>query len=406
MGALEIILPDDVCAVMDALAAAGFRGYLVGGSLRDMLRGETPHDFDLTTNATPEQMLSAFAAFRTIPTGLRHGTLTVLSGKYPVEVTTHRVDGAYTDSRHPENVRFSASLAEDLSRRDFTINAMAWSRETGIVDLFGGVEDLAAGILRAVGDPERRFEEDALRILRLFRFAAQLDFEIDPATACGAAAKAPGLARISAERVFSELSRLLIGKAAARGMAELCSCGCVPAVFGDAEPDLSLLPALESLSADPAVRLAALLLPHGEERARRLCRDLRTSNAFSHTVCGVIAAASENPPQNEFEARRFVCTYYESWRAALSVLAAKGKNVTECAALCNRVTKDGTAVDLHRLAVNGVQLQQQAGIRVEKTAKTLRYLQELVWREPQTNKKAALLAAAAAYAQKEESENE
>lgn len=406
MADFSVALPGYVTAVLETLSAAGFRGYLVGGSLRDILRGVAPHDFDLTTNATPEEMLAAFSAFRTIPTGLCHGTLTVLSDGQPVEVTTHRVDGAYADSRHPDSVRFTTLLTEDLSRRDFTVNAMAWSAETGLVDPFGGEQDLAAGVLRAVGMPEKRFSEDALRILRLFRFAAQLDFEIDPATARGAAATAAGLARISAERIFGELTRTLTGKAAQKGLLAMRQCGCVPYVFGGAEPDFSLLPAFDRLPADPAVRLAALLAPHGEEAARELCRALRTSNAFSHTVCGVIAAMNGDLPQNEFEARRFVCSHYETWRAALAVLAAKGETVENSAALCEKVTRDRTAVDLHRLAVNGAELQQKAGIRAEKTAQTLRFLQELVWREPQQNKKAALLAAAREYAQREEPENE
>lgn len=401
----HINLPEYVTAVLDTLSAAGFHGYLVGGSLRDMLRGVEPHDFDLTTDATPEEMLTVFAAFRTFPTGLKHGTLTVLSDGQPVEVTTHRVDGTYSDSRHPESVRFTTLLTEDLSRRDFTVNAMAWSAETGLVDPFDGAGDLAARVLRAVGTPEKRFREDALRILRLFRFAAQLDFTIDPATARGAAAMAAGLTNISAERIFGELTRTLTGTAAARGISGLCACGCVPYVFGDTVPDLSVLPAFEKMPSDPAVRFAALVFPHGAEKARELCRKLRSSNAFSHTVCEVIEAMGEKLPQSEFEARRFVCTYYDSWRAAMAVLSAKGENVENSAALCDRVTRDRTAVDLHRLAVNGAELQQKAGIRVEKTAKTLRYLQELVWQEPRNNKKAVLIAAAMAYAQKEEPEN-
>lgn len=401
----HINLPEYVTAVLDTLSAAGFHGYLVGGSLRDMMRGVEPHDFDLTTDATPEEMLTVFAAFRTFPTGLKHGTLTVLSDGHPIEITTHRVDGTYSDSRHPAEVRFTASLAEDLSRRDFTVNAMAWGKETGLVDLFGGEKDLSDRVLRAVGDPGKRFREDALRILRLFRFAAQLDFEIEPATARGAAAEAPGLANISAERIFGELTRTLTGTAVQKGLLALRDCGCIPYVFGATEPDFSVLPALNTIPLDPAIRLAALLAPHGAEKARELCRKLRSSNAFSHTVCEVIEAMGEKLPQNEFEARRFVCTYYESWRAAMAVLSAKGENVENSAALCDRVTRDRTAVDLHRLAVNGAELQQKAGIRVEKTAKTLRYLQELVWQEPRNNKKAVLIAAAMAYAQKEEPEN-
>ena len=149
-------VPAYVRAVMDALEKNGHRGYLVGGCLRDILLSKTPHDFDLTTDATPDEMLEIFADFRVIGTGLKHGTLTVLSEGKPVEVTTHRVDGDYKDARRPESVSFTRRLAEDLSRRDFTVNAMAWRAEEGLVDLFDGRRDLEAGIIRAVGDPVTR----------------------------------------------------------------------------------------------------------------------------------------------------------------------------------------------------------------------------------------------------------
>lgn len=398
-------LPEFVKKVLAALCAAGYRGYLVGGSLRDLLLGETPHDFDLTTNATPAQMTDAFRAFRTIPTGLRHGTLTVLSDGHPVEVTTHRVDGAYTDSRHPEAVRFTAELREDLSRRDFTVNAMAWSEETGLVDLFGGQADLAAGVLRAVGEPRRRFEEDALRILRLFRFCAQLDFSIEAQTLQGAISAQEGLSRISAERIFGELSRTLIGRAAPRGMEAMGACGCYPYVFGVLLPDARAVAALCTFPPDPAVRLAALFRGEPPERAEALCRALRTSKDFLHTVTGVIAAMQEPVPQNEYEARRFVCRYFTCWRAAMEVRMALGEDAAHAAALCARVVHDRTAVDLPRLAVNGRELQEKAGIRAEKTAQMLRYLQDAVWHDPTKNKKAVLLELAAAH-RKENAEYE
>lgn len=396
MSEFTVILPDFVQKVLAALCRAGHRGYLVGGSLRDLLLGQSPHDFDLTTNATPAQMEEAFREFRTIPTGLRHGTLTVLSDGHPVEVTTHRVDGAYTDSRHPENVRFTAQLREDLSRRDFTVNAMAWSEETGLVDLFGGKDDLAAGILRAVGDPAGRFGEDALRILRLFRFSAQLDFSIEEETLRGAVAAREGLTRISAERIFGELARTLTGKAAPKGLAAMEECGCFPYVFGKLTPERGALAALSTLPPDPAVRLAALFRRESPGSAAALCRSLRTSKDFLHTVCGVISALGEPLPQNEYEARRFVCRYFPQWRAAMDVRLALGEEAGDAAALCARVVRDRTAVDLPRLAVNGRDLQEKAGVRAEKTAEMLRYLQDAIWRDPAKNKKAVLLELAAA----------
>ncbi len=228
---ISACFPNYARAVMAALDVAGHRGYLVGGSLRDILRGVTPHDYDMTTDATPEEMLEIFRDFRVIPTGLKHGTLTVLSDGHPIEVTTHRVDGEYLDSRRPESVSFTRQLSEDLSRRDFTVNAMAWHPETGLIDLFGGREDLEKGIIRAVGEPQKRFSEDALRILRAFRFAAQLNFEIEPRTLSGAAACREGLAHISAERIFSEVSRMLEAPAAVRGFRAMLDTGCEARAF-------------------------------------------------------------------------------------------------------------------------------------------------------------------------------
>ena len=231
---MTIYIPPFVRCVMDALDAGGYRAYLVGGSLRDMLRGEEPHDFDLTTDATPDEMIALLSPlFRVIPTGVAHGTVTVMSEGNPIEITTHRVDGAYLDARHPEAVAFTRALGEDLSRRDFTVNAMAYHPEVGLVDLFSGREDLERGVIRAVGDPETRFREDALRILRAFRFSAKLCFAIDEATLVGAKRARGGLAHISVERIFVELCGLLEAQKAARGLDALLSCECGEFVFFD-----------------------------------------------------------------------------------------------------------------------------------------------------------------------------
>ena len=185
-----IKLDPGAALLLDALHGAGHAAYAVGGCVRDSLLGLDPHDWDLCTSARPEQVMELFGEEKCIPTGLQHGTVTVKQGGRLYETTTFRTEGAYSDGRHPDAVCFVPDVREDLARRDFTINAMAYSAEEGLIDPFGGRDDLAAHLVRAVGEPERRFEEDALRILRLYRFAARFGFAIDPAT--GAAARALG----------------------------------------------------------------------------------------------------------------------------------------------------------------------------------------------------------------------
>ena len=216
MKELTIRLPEDVAALLAMLRDAGFPAYTVGGCVRDALLGITPHDWDICTSALPDQMQQVFKDLHTVETGLKHGTLTVVVNHVPYEITTFRVDGEYTDHRHPDSVSFVDNIAEDLSRRDFTVNAMAWSPDSGLVDLFGGREDLAAGVIRCVGDPALRFDEDALRILRALRFASVYDFSIDPATDAAARKLAPSLHGVAGERIREELLKLLCGKGVGR----------------------------------------------------------------------------------------------------------------------------------------------------------------------------------------------
>lgn len=204
---MKLVLPDKVKFILSRLQEAGFEAYAVGGCVRDSLLGREPHDWDVTTSARPEQVKHLFR--RTIDTGIQHGTVTVMLDREGFEITTYRVDGVYRDARHPENVTFTASLEEDLKRRDFTINAMACNQD-GIIDKFGGLADLEAGIIRAVGDPHKRFEEDALRIMRAVRFSAQLGYTIDENTFQAAKDLAPNLEKISRERIMSELNKLLV----------------------------------------------------------------------------------------------------------------------------------------------------------------------------------------------------
>ena len=205
---MKIQLPEKVKVIIQTLEAAGYEAYAVGGCVRDSVLGRIPADWDITTSALPEQVKELF--HRTIDTGIEHGTVTVMMDKEGFEVTTYRIDGEYRDHRHPEQVNFTGELKEDLRRRDFTINAMAYNDRCGMVDAFGGIEDLKHGVIRCVGVAGERFEEDALRILRAVRFAAQLGFEIEKETADSARALAGNLKDISAERIQTELVKLLV----------------------------------------------------------------------------------------------------------------------------------------------------------------------------------------------------
>ena len=222
------IVPASALAALSRLNAAGYEAYLVGGCVRDRLLGRTPGDWDITTAALPEQVEAVFAGERIIETGLKHGTVTVLLEGLPLEITTFRTESGYSDHRHPDAVTFTPSLTEDLARRDFTINAMAWNCTDDVQDPFGGQQDLSARIIRCVGEPTMRFGEDALRILRALRFASQLDFTLDPATAEAAFDLRGSLALVSRERIAAELTKLLCGPAARRIITEYWEILAVP----------------------------------------------------------------------------------------------------------------------------------------------------------------------------------
>lgn len=217
---LDITLPTPVARALSVLEACGYEGYTVGGCVRDSLLSRTPNDWDITTNATPEEMKVCFKGFRVIETGIRHGTLTVIVDGMQLEITTYRNDGEYLDNRHPVQVTFSKNIEDDLSRRDFTVNAMAYHPQKGFVDLFGGREDLQNRIIRAVGDAKTRFEEDGLRILRAIRFASVLDFDIAEDTAKAVHACKHLLSGIAAERIREELCKLICGRGAVRILRE------------------------------------------------------------------------------------------------------------------------------------------------------------------------------------------
>ncbi|WP_092329844.1 CCA tRNA nucleotidyltransferase [Butyrivibrio sp. YAB3001] len=205
---MKINLPENVKKILDTMHEAGYEAYIVGGCVRDAILGRVPGDWDITTNAMPQEVKKLFR--RTIDTGLEHGTVTVMFGKEGYEITTYRIDGKYEDSRHPSEVTFTKNLTEDMKRRDFTINAMAYNEEEGLIDRFGGIEDIGKGLIKCVGDPTERFSEDALRIMRAIRFSAQLGYVIEEKTRDAIKELAPNLEKISAERIQVELVKLLL----------------------------------------------------------------------------------------------------------------------------------------------------------------------------------------------------
>ena len=213
---VKITIPEYAQIAMKELKANGFEAFVVGGCVRDSIMGKTANDWDMTTSAKPEETLKVFKNYRTIPTGIKHGTITVLIDRQPLEITTFRIDGEYTDNRRPDSVNFTRNIENDLSRRDFTVNAMAYNDTDGIVDLFGGIEDIENKIIRCVGDPDKRFNEDALRIMRAIRFSATLGFEIEEKTAESIRRNKHLLKNIAPERIRAELEKLLLGKDAER----------------------------------------------------------------------------------------------------------------------------------------------------------------------------------------------
>lgn len=393
-------------ALLTRLHAAGHAAYAVGGCVRDSLLGQTPHDWDLCTSATPEQVLELFGKAHCIPTGLQHGTVTVKHGGELYEITTFRTEGAYSDGRHPDHVVFVPDVKEDLARRDFTINAMAYNAEEGLIDPFGGQNDLAVGIVRAVGEPQRRFEEDALRILRLYRFAARFSFAIDPATGQAARTLCRHLDCVSEERIAEELSRLLAAPAPGAYLEAEVLAVIFPELDAAELPESRrILDALEPGMEHVPVRLAALLCPLGEAGARAALKRLKCSNALTGTVATLVREAAAGMPGAALTltARRFLSRYDLATITDLTALcSARHPEQAEAFAALQqeaaRLVETNACCRINQLAVNGRDLMD-AGIRPGPgLRRVLDALLEQVLTGQLPNEKAALLAAAAQVA--------
>ena len=397
---MTIRMDEGAAELLDTLHRAGYAAYVVGGCVRDSLLGLTPHDWDLCTSALPQQGMELFGEEKCIPTGLQHGTVTVKQGGGLYEITTFRTEGTYTDGRHPDEVHFVPDVREDLARRDFTINAMAYNEKEGLIDPFGGQADLQSGILRAVGVPHQRFTEDALRILRLYRFAARFGFSIDPPTAQAAQELCAHLDCVSVERIEEELAKLLSAPAPAAYLNEKILSVVLPELSPEAlaaaKPVVDACPAGEQAL---PVRLAALLLSLGEDGTRRTLRRLRCSNAcIEETAVLVREVVPGVPVSLNIYARRLLGKYNLCTVQRLAALgtALQPEHAADFAALselAERLDADGVCCRISQLAVNGRDLMAAGVPAGPGIRKVLEALLDGVIREEYPNERQALLAA-------------
>ena len=402
---IAISPPAPAVFVLDRLRSAGYPAYLVGGCVRDALMGRTPGDYDVTTAARPEDMLRVFSDCRVVETGLKHGTLTVVREHMNIEVTTYRVDGTYSDGRRPDSVSFADRLSDDLSRRDFTVNAMAWAPGSpeeggGLTDLFGGRADLDRRIIRCVGRAEERFSEDGLRILRALRFASVLDFSCDPECAAAVRSMAPMLERISRERVYAELTRLLGGPAAGRILLEFPDVvsGVLPPLTPDAVTAAArIFSGTDPAALSPAVRYAVLFDSLTREDASRAMDSLKPSRDEKRAVLSLLTHR-ENRDFDLYGLRVLMGDMSDAFPGELALFLKLtgrigGEEENRIAETVREILARDDCRRLNQLAVNGADLGA-LGIRGAGIGETLRRLLELVRRDELRNDRDALLKAA------------
>ena len=378
-----LFIPPEIQFIIDTLNKNGFEAYLVGGCVRDMLMDIPPHDYDITTSAPPEAILTLFE--KTVPTGIKHGTVTVINGGIAAEVTTYRADGDYTDHRRPKSVTFVKSLKEDLARRDFTVNAIAYNKTKGVKDFFGGIKDINNKILRAVGEPKKRFREDALRILRLFRFASVLEFTPEKETLNAALKCAPLLESISAERISSELRKAINGKkpAALKPLTDIRGLEFI----GIKAPDYSKIIPLQG----EGLALFGFLYSSTDNLISAL-EFLKPSNKEKKLYQNILTLLSLPLPQSKEEIKEMLfktdpCSVEKYLYFKNSYFGTDTQNAFN---MLSEITENGEPYRISDLKIGGKNLINM-GVSGEKIGETLEYLRELVVRNPEQNRKSMLL---------------
>lgn len=435
---MHIDLPDKVRKIIETMEAGGYEAYAVGGCIRDSILGRIPDDWDITTSASPQEVKRLFC--RTIDTGIQHGTVTVMIGREGFEVTTYRIDGEYEDGRHPKEVTFTSSLIEDLKRRDFTINAMAYNEKEGLVDVFGGMEDIENRLIRCVGDPRERFGEDALRMMRAVRFSAQLGYAIEEKTKAAVKEMAGNLSCISAERIQSELVKLLISPHP--DYLRICyETGITRVILPEFDKCMEteqnnphhcytvgehILHSLEKIKADKVLRLAMLFhdigkpetkftdeegIDHfhgharaGEEIARRVMKRLRFGNATRDKAARLVwyhdypieaSARSVRRAVNRIGEDIFPCLF-DVKRADIGAQSGyrreeKTAALEEARKVYEKILENRQCVSLRTLAVTGRDLIDAGMEPGKEIGRTLEKLLQTVLENPEENTKEKLL---------------
>lgn len=380
-----LFLPSDTEYIIETLQKNGYEAFAVGGCVRDMLNGDTPHDFDITTSAEPETVMSLFE--KTVPTGIKHGTVTVIINGVPNEVTTYRTDGEYRDHRRPDSVIFVKSLREDLARRDFTVNAMAYNKRDGLKDFFGGRKDIENRILRAVGEPGRRFYEDALRIMRLFRFSSVLGFNIEENTLKAALEYAPTLKSVSAERIYSELLKTVCGKNPA-ALKPLTDIGGLGFLGVNTSPDYGILPLLGSAD----TKLFAFLYSGGADVTAAL-DFLKVPNKTKKNAQDMLTLLNMPFPKTKPEIKEMLyLTSPPSAENYFDYRSAYGKDCAAARDMLTEIIKNGEPYRISDLKIGGRDLKK-CGISGRAIGETLEKLRRSVLKNPELNTRSELIKA-------------
>ena len=435
---MKIFIPDYAQKALSLLHAQGFKAYIVGGCVRDAVLGKTPNDYDICTDCTPDVMKKVFSGFTTIETGIKHGTLTVLIDRQPLEITTFRSDGTYTDHRKPDSVKFEKELSEDLKRRDFTVNALCCNEAEGVVDMFGGLDDIKNKVIKCVGKPQERFDEDALRILRALRFSSVLDFEREANTSQAVHQQKELLKAISAERIAAELKKLLCGRDPARILTEYRD------VFAVIIPQLApcfdfaqnnphhcydvythICKSVNNIKPDWVLRLAMLLHDIGKplvhtvdengidhfkthplrsaEIAREVTGALKLDNKSRSRIYSLVLEHDNRIPAKKRSVRRFLSKYDEAFFAdyikvrRADTLAQSGyfrkeklEELDELEKIAKQICDEALCLHICDLAVNGNDLKE-LGLSNRQIGEGLKLLLDAVIEEKTANEKDSLL---------------
>lgn len=409
MSDFKICLPKEVKGIIAAIEENGWQAYAVGGCVRDSVLERTPDDWDITTSALPEQVKGIFK--RTVDTGIKHGTVTVMVDKTGYEVTTYRIDGEYKDGRHPESVQFSAKLVDDLKRRDFTINAMAYNDSDGLVDEFDGIGDLQRGIIRCVGNAKERFGEDALRMMRAVRFSAQLGFEIESDTYSAIEALAPSIKQVSMERVQVELVKTLTSK-----NPDYVKLYMQTGLFKDILPEVhnilsgkyanNAVTMLKFTENTPVLRYAALLNSIEHDKAKATLKSLKLDNYTIDTAAKLVKNSKDVIEENEPAVREAIHRYgrellmlmFKHERAIVDTkeeitgisMPGRRRHLLVLEHMYKDIIERGDCISIKDLDITGNDLMEY-GLKGPKIGETLEALLHVVIENPKMNDKATLI---------------